>query len=78
MDKDAQPFNREHLLQYRIAPIRLGDKAVKRSSRNIRHIRRLHSLVWAAYFANELSQQRKTSTLRDVYYSAQAYEIELY
>ena len=53
----------------------LGDKAVRRSSRNIRHIRPFTQLVWAAFFANELTQQRKTSTLRDVYYSAQAYEM---
>jgi len=53
----------------------LGDKSVRRSARNIRHIRPFTQLVWAAYFANELSQQRKTSTLRDVYYSAQAYDI---
>jgi len=53
----------------------LGDKTVRRSARNIRHIRPFTQLVWAAYFANELSQQRKTSTLRDVYYSAQAYDV---
>jgi len=53
----------------------LGDKMVRRSSRNIRHIRPLTQLVWAAYFARELAGQRKTSTLRDVYYSAQAYEV---
>jgi DNA topoisomerase-6 subunit A len=53
----------------------LGDKTVRRSTRNIRHIRPFTQLVWAAYFANELSKQRKTSTLRDVYYSAQAYDV---
>jgi DNA topoisomerase-6 subunit A len=53
----------------------LGDRKVKRSARNIRHIRPLTQLVWTAFFANELSTQRKTSTLRDVYYSAQAYEM---
>jgi len=53
----------------------LGDKTVRRSARNIRHIRPFTQLVWAAYFANELSQQRKTSTLRDVYYSAQAFDV---
>jgi len=53
----------------------LGDKSVRRSSRNIRHIRPFTQLVWAAYFADELTRQRKTSTLRDVYYSAQAYEM---
>jgi len=53
----------------------LGDKAVRRSARNIRHIRPFTQLVWAGYFASELTKNRKTSTLRDVYYSAQAYEM---
>jgi len=53
----------------------LGDRAVRRSARNIRHIRPLTQLVWTAFFAHQLAQQRKTSTLRDVYYSAQAYEV---
>jgi len=53
----------------------LGDKAVRRSARNIRHIKPFTQLVWAAYFADELSRNRKTSTLRDVYYSAQAFDV---
>ena len=53
----------------------LGEKTVRRSARNIRHIRPFTQLVWAAYFAHELAQNKKTSTLRDVYYSAQAYDI---
>ncbi len=53
----------------------LGDKTVRRSARNIRHIRPFTQLVWTGYFASELARHRKTSTLRDVYYSAQAYEI---
>ncbi|KON27107.1 DNA topoisomerase [miscellaneous Crenarchaeota group archaeon SMTZ-80] len=53
----------------------LGDKAVKRSANNIRHIRPLTQMIWTALFANELSTQKKTSTLRDVFYSAQAYEM---
>jgi len=53
----------------------LGEKNVRRSARNIRHIRPFTQLVWTAYFAHELAQQRKTSTLRDVYYSAQAYDV---
>jgi DNA topoisomerase-6 subunit A len=53
----------------------LGEKRVRRSARNIRHIRPFTQLVWAAYFANELTKERKTSTLRDVYYSAQAYDM---
>jgi DNA topoisomerase-6 subunit A len=53
----------------------LGDKRVSRSARNIRHVKPFTQLSWAAMFSNELTLQRKTSTLRDVYYSAQAYEM---
>ena len=53
----------------------LGERKVKRSTRNIRHIRPFTQLVWTAFFAHKLSHQRKTSTLRDVYYSAQAYNM---
>jgi len=53
----------------------LGDKTVSRSARNIRHIRPFTQLVWTGYFASELTKNRKTSTLRDVYYSAQAYDM---
>lgn len=53
----------------------LGERKVRRSARNIRHLKPFAQLVWAAFFSNELSSQRKTSTLRDVYYSAQAYEM---
>jgi DNA topoisomerase-6 subunit A len=53
----------------------LGKKRVRRTARNIRHIRPFTQLVWAALFSHELTSQRKTSTLRDVYYSAQAYEM---
>lgn len=52
----------------------LGDKAVKRSARNVRHIRPLTQLVWTAFFVDELTREAKTSTLRDVFYSAQAYQ----
>jgi len=53
----------------------LGDRRVRRSARNISHLKPFTQLVWAALFSNELTSQRKTSTLRDVYYSAQAYEM---
>ncbi len=54
----------------------LGDRKIRRSARNIRHLRPFTQLVWAALFSRELTSQRKTSTLRDVYYSAQAYEMK--
>jgi len=53
----------------------LGNKKVQRSARNIRHIKSLTQLVWTAYMANKLGIENKTSTLRDIYYMAQAYDI---
>jgi len=53
----------------------LGEQAVQRSARNIRHIRPLTQLIWTGSFVNELTSEGKTSTLRDVFYSAQAYEM---
>lgn len=48
----------------------LGPRMIRRHSRNIRHIRPFTQLVWTAWFSKELVRQRKTSTLREVYYSA--------
>lgn len=53
----------------------LGNRSARRSSRNIRHIRPFTQLVWVASFVHELSNMGKTSTLRDVFYSAQAFDI---
>jgi len=53
----------------------LGERTVRRSARTVSHLRPFTQLVWTAYFAHQLTQQRKTSTLRDVFYSAQAYDI---
>ena len=53
----------------------LGERGVRRSSRNVRHIRPFTQLVWTASFVDELTRLNKTSTLRDVFYSAQAYEM---
>jgi len=54
----------------------LGNRQVRRSARNVRHIRPFTQLVWTASFVDELSKQARTSTLRDVFYSAQAYEMD--
>lgn len=53
----------------------LGDRTIRRSSRIISHLRPFTQMTWTAYFANELLKKRKTSTLRDIYYSAQAYDV---
>jgi DNA topoisomerase-6 subunit A len=54
----------------------LGQAKVKRSSGNIKHIRPFTQLLWLAFFAKKLVEERRTSTLRDVYYSAQAFNVE--
>ncbi len=53
----------------------LGEKRQKRSASNISHLKPMSQLVWGAFFAKELMREGKTSTLRDVYYSSQAYGI---
>lgn len=54
----------------------LGEQSVRRTARNIRHLRPLAQLVWVAAIAHQLCTQGKTSTLRDVFYMAQAYEMD--
>jgi len=48
----------------------LGDRTVRRHSRNVRNIRPFTQFLWTAWFARELVRLRKTSTLRETYYSA--------
>ncbi|KON31510.1 DNA topoisomerase [miscellaneous Crenarchaeota group-15 archaeon DG-45] len=48
----------------------LGGRTIRRHSRNIGQIRPFTQLVWTAWFGRELLRQRRTSTLREVYYSA--------
>ena len=54
----------------------LGKASVKRSAGNIKHIRPFTQLLWLAYFAKKLVDEKRTSTLRDVFYSAQAFNVE--
>jgi DNA topoisomerase-6 subunit A len=53
----------------------LGNKKIQRSARNMRHIKALTQLIWIAYIAHQLGEESKTSTLRDVYYMAQAFDV---
>jgi len=54
----------------------LGNSTIRRSSGNIKHIRPFTQLLWLAYFSKKLVDEKRTSTLRDVYYSAQAFDVE--
>ncbi len=53
----------------------LGEKFIKRNSRNIRHIRPFTQMIWLANMADQLVLQGKTSTLRDMFYMSQAYDV---
>jgi len=54
----------------------LGNNAALRSSRNSAQLRSFTQLMWLAFFANRLTHEKKSSTLRDVYYSSQAFAVE--
>ncbi|MFP3132646.1 MAG: DNA topoisomerase IV subunit A [Nitrososphaeria archaeon] len=54
----------------------LGDEKIVRNAKNIKHLRAFTQLLWIAYFSKELLKNNKTSTLRDIYYSAQAYHVD--
>ncbi|MDW8275853.1 MAG: DNA topoisomerase IV subunit A, partial [Candidatus Nitrosocaldus sp.] len=54
----------------------LGNARIVRSAKNIRHLRPFTQLIWLAFFVDKLVNEGKTSTLRDVYYSAQAFNID--
>ena len=54
----------------------LGSNTVSRNASNIKHIRPFTQMTWLAFFARELLTQKKSSTLRDVFYSSQAYAVD--
>ncbi len=54
----------------------LGKTASTRSSKNASQLRSFTQLMWLAFFANRLTQEKKSSTLRDVYYSSQAFAVD--
>jgi DNA topoisomerase-6 subunit A len=54
----------------------LGNTASIRSARNMSQLRSFTQLIWLAFFSNKLVQEKKSSTLRDIYYSSQAFSID--
>ena len=54
----------------------LGTNTALRSSKNTSQLRSFTQLIWLAFFANKLTHEKKSSTLRDVYYSSQAFAID--
>ena len=54
----------------------LGNNASIRNSKNISQLRSFTQLTWLAFFANRLIKEKKSSTLRDIYYSSQAFSVD--
>lgn len=54
----------------------LGNTSSIRSSRNMSQLRSYTQLTWLAFFVNRLVKEGKSSTLRDIYYSSQAFNID--
>ncbi len=54
----------------------LGKNANLRNSRNMSQLRSFTQLMWLAFFANKLIKEKKSSTLRDIYYSSQAFSVD--
>ncbi|MCX8170321.1 MAG: DNA topoisomerase IV subunit A [Candidatus Methanomethyliaceae archaeon] len=53
----------------------LGPDVIEKSSSNIKQIRSLAQLLWVASFAKKLVEEKKSSTLRDLFYHSLNYEI---
>jgi DNA topoisomerase-6 subunit A len=54
----------------------LGPSKSRRDSRNIKHVRSFAQLMWVADFARQLLESSRTSSLRDLYYSSEAFGID--
>ncbi|MEM0100994.1 MAG: DNA topoisomerase IV subunit A [Candidatus Methanomethyliaceae archaeon] len=53
----------------------LGPEVIEKSAGNIKQIRPLAQLLWVASFAKKLVEEKKSSTLRDLFYHSLNYEI---
>ncbi|MFX1559706.1 MAG: DNA topoisomerase IV subunit A, partial [Promethearchaeota archaeon] len=53
----------------------LGPSCSTRDSSNVKHVKRFAQLTWIASFAKELLQASRTSSLRDLYYSSEAFGV---
>jgi DNA topoisomerase-6 subunit A len=53
----------------------LGPSTTLRDSSNINHIRSITQLAWVASFAKQLLKSSRTSSLRDLYYSSEAFGV---
>jgi len=54
----------------------LGEKVYRRNAGNIQQVKSFLQTIWVAYFAKKLLEIDKSTTLRDVYYSSEAYGVK--
>ncbi len=54
----------------------LGDKKILRTAKSLGQIRSFTQLVWVMRFVKDLLKMGKSSTLRDVYYSSEAFGVK--
>lgn len=54
----------------------LGPSRVVRDSSNMKHIRSFAQLTWVAFFAKKLLESSRSSSLRDLYYSSEAFGVQ--
>ncbi|MFW9845974.1 MAG: DNA topoisomerase IV subunit A, partial [Candidatus Thorarchaeota archaeon] len=54
----------------------LGSSRLVRDSSNMKHVRSFAQLTWVAYFAKKLLESDRTSSLRDLYYSSEAFGVQ--
>jgi DNA topoisomerase-6 subunit A len=54
----------------------LGTSQVVRDSSNTKHVKSFMQLMWVASFTNQLVKNGRTSSLRDLYYSSEAFGVE--
>ncbi len=55
---------------------KLGDSKVVRDSGNLRHVSSFSKLLWVASYTKRLLETGRTSSLRDLYYSSEAFGVE--
>ncbi|MFW9977736.1 MAG: DNA topoisomerase IV subunit A [Candidatus Thorarchaeota archaeon] len=53
----------------------LGETATVRDASNIKHIRSFMHLMWVASYSKQLLESGRTSSLRDLYYSSEAFDV---
>ncbi len=54
----------------------LGESRVQRAAGNYRHVKSFAQLMWVASYARSLIESSRTSSLRDLYYSSEAFGVE--